>query len=166
MIHLHLIIWCWCKAMFLFVKFQQLQIQRIQKNTNFLCTVPWMWRDLAKVSDAALCHVTRHDGRSKALLQVHLPIILLWCSVLMVLRYPGVSRLPHPALQQHPGPRGDAGISVYATVCGGPFDVCEAQHLRVHQVSRAKVLIVTVAGGVAWESVATWVTWVFITRLV
>lgn len=84
----------------------------------------------------------------------------------MVLRRPGVSLLPHPALQQHPGPGGDAWIRVDAAVRGRPFDVSEAQHLRVHQVSGAKVLIVAVAWGVAREGVATWVAWVFIASLV
>lgn len=99
--------------------------------------------------------MTRHYGGGVALRQVKLPMLLLRRPVLVVLRYPRVPLLPHPALHQHPGPGGHAGISVYAAVCGRPFDVCEAQHLRVHQVSRAKVLIVAVAGGVARESVAT-----------
>lgn len=136
------------------------------KQTSCLCTVPWMGWDLAQISEASFRHMTRHNGRGVALWQVQFPMILLWGPVLMVLRYPRVSLLPHPALHQHPDPRGHAGISVNAAVCGRSFDVSEAQHLWVHQVSRAKVLIVAVAGGVAWQSVATWVAWVFITRLV
>ncbi len=140
--------------------------KKVNQNTTRLCTVPWMGWDLAQVPDASFCHMTRHNGWGVALWQVQFPMILFWCPVLMVLRYPGVSLLPDPALHQHPGPWGHAGISVNAAVCGRPFDVSEAQHLRVHQVSRAKVLIVAVAGGVAWECVATWVAWVFIARLV
>lgn len=78
---------------------------------------------------------------------------------------PRVPLIPHPALQQHPGPGGHAGVGVDAAVGGRPFDVGEAQDLRVHQVAGAKVLIVAVAGGVAGERVATGVTGVFIARL-
>lgn len=92
-------------------------------------------------------------------------MILFRRSILVVLRHPRMSLLPDSSLQQHSGPGGHAGISVYAAVSGCAFDVREAEHLGVHQVPRAKVLIVTVAGGVAWKSVATWVAWVFITRL-
>lgn len=124
-----------------------------------------MGRDLAQVSDAALRRVTGQDGRSEALLQVKLPALLLGCAVLVVLRHPGVSLLPDPTLE-HPRPGGHTGVGVYAAVCGGPFDVGEAQHLRVHQVSRAKVLIVAVAGGVAGKGVAAGVAGVFVTGLV
>lgn len=131
-----------------------------------MCAVPRVRRDLAQVSDAAFGHVTRQDGRGEALLQVQLPVIVLRHSVFVVLRNPGVSLLPRPALQQHPRPGGHAGIRVYAAVCGRPLDVGEAQHLRVHQVPGAKVLIVAVAGGVAREGVATGVARVFIAHLV
>lgn len=108
-----------------------------------------MGRYLAQVAEAPLCHVTRHDSRGVALRQVQFPMILLRRHVLMVLRHPRVPRLSSPALHQDPHARGHTGISVNAAVGGCSFDVREAQHLRVHQVSRAKVLIVTVAGGVA-----------------
>lgn len=108
-----------------------------------------MGRDLAQVAKAPLCHVTRHDSRGVALRQVQFPMILLRCHVLVVLRHPGVPRLPGPALHQDPHARGHTGISVNAAVGGCSFDVREAQHLGVHQVSGAKVLIVAVAGGVA-----------------
>lgn len=108
-----------------------------------------MGRDLAQVAETPLCHMARHDGRGVALRQVQFPVLLLGRRVLVVLRRPGVPRLPRPALHQDPHAGGHAGISVDAAVGGRSFDVREAQHLGVHQVSGAKVLIVAVAGGVA-----------------
>lgn len=125
-----------------------------------------MRRHLAQVSDAAFGHVTGQDGRREALRQVQLPVLVLRQSVLVVLRSPGVPLLPRPpALQQHPRPGGHAGVGVYAAVRGRPLDVGEAQHLRVHQVPGAEVLVVTVAGGVAREGVAARVARVFIAHL-
>lgn len=124
-----------------------------------------MGRDLAQVPDAALGHVAGHDGGGVALGQVQLAVLLLRRPVLVVLRHPGVPRVAHPALQQHPGPGRHAGVGVDAAVRGRPLDVGEAQHLRVHQVPGAKVLVVTVAGGVAGERVAAGVAGVLIARL-
>lgn len=92
-------------------------------------------------------------------------MILLGWSILMLPRCPRVSLLPRSAWHQHPDPGGHAGISVDTAVCGRPLDVSEAQHLWIHQVPGAKVLIVTVAGGVAGQRVAARVARGFITSL-
>ena len=125
------------------------------------CTAPGVGRDLAQVSDAAL-----HDGGGVSLGQVQLPVVVLRRRVLRVLRRPGVRLLTRPALQKDAGAGGHAGVGVDAAVCGRALDVGEAQHLRVHQVPGAKVLLVAVAGGVAGEGVAARVAGVLVSCLV
>lgn len=78
-------------------------------------------------------------------------------AVLQVLRGPGLhaARLAGAALQvEDAGAGRHAGVGVDAAVRGRALDVREAQHLGVHQVVGAKVLLVAVAGGVAGERVA------------
>ena len=124
------------------------------------CTAPGVGGDLAEVSQAAL-----HDGGGVALRQVHLPVVVLRGRVLRQLRRPGVGLLTAAHLQEVPRPGGHAGVGVDAAVGGRALDVGEAQHLGVHEVPGAKVLLVAVAGGVAGEGVAAGVAGGLVSRL-
>ena len=119
-----------------------------------------MGGDLAEVPQAAL-----QDGGGVALRQVHLPVVVLRGRVLRQLRRPGVCLLAASHLQEVPRPGGHAGVGVDAAVGGRALDVGEAQHLGVHEVPGAKVLLVAVAGGVAGEGVAAGVAGGLVSRL-
>ncbi len=136
---------------------------------------PRMRRALAQVSHTPVRgRVSGGQSRGVALGKVQPAVVLLRWLLFRQLRCPPVSWIRHPVALEHDAgnrrtgsPRGHAtGRGVNAAVCGGSFNVGETQHLWIHQVPGAKVLLITVtAGGVAGQSVTAGVAGVLIAAL-
>ncbi len=156
------------------LKIQIWPIYSHKHQLSLFCSPRMRW-DLAQVSHTPIRRcLSGGQSRGVALGKVQPAMVLLRGPFFRQLRFPRVSRIRHPTALEHDAgnrctgdPRGHTtGRGVNAAVCGGSFNVGETQHLWIHQVPGAKVLLITVtAGGVAGQSVTAGVAGVLIAAL-